>query len=110
MAQPVPELSVQELKDMMDRGARPFLLDVRRPDEYAVANLKGKLIPLQELPARLDELEAHKEEPIVVYCRSGARSGQAVAYLQARGFEGAQNLKGGILAWSREIDPSVPTY
>ena len=106
----VPEISVQELKDLMDRGARPFLLDVRREDEYAIANLNGELIPLQELPSRLDELEAHRAEPVVVYCRSGARSAQAVAFLQSEGFQNVKNLKGGLLAWSRDIDSSMPTY
>ncbi|HET6569321.1 MAG TPA: rhodanese-like domain-containing protein [Rhodothermales bacterium] len=105
-----PEMTVRELKDRIDQGHAPFLLDVRRPEEYDIANLNGKLIPLHELPNRLDEIAEHRSDEFVVYCRSGARSAQAVAFLRAQGFMGARNLKGGVLAWSREIDPSMPTY
>jgi len=105
-----PEITVQEYKSRLDKGDKPFVLDVRRPDEYDIANLNGKLIPLQELPERLEELEPYKDQEIVVYCRSGARSGQAVEFLRSQGFTKARNLKGGILAWSKEIDPNVPTY
>jgi len=106
----VPEITVRELKDLQDAGQCPFILDVRRPDEYEIANLNGTLIPLHELPQRLDELEPYKDDLIVVHCRSGARSAQAVQYMQAFGFEHAKNLKGGVLAWSKEIDPTMPTY
>lgn len=106
----VPEITVQELKSRLDKGERPFILDVRRPEEYEIANLSGKLIPLQELPERLDEVEPYKDQEIVVHCRSGARSAQAVEYLRSQGFKKARNLKGGVLAWSKEIDPSMPTY
>lgn len=106
----VPEITVQELKALMDSGETLFILDVREPHEYDIANLNGILIPLQQLPHRLDEIEDHREEQVVVYCRSGARSAQAVQYLQAMGFDQAVNLKGGVLAWSKEIDPSMPTY
>ena len=109
-APPVPEITVQELKEMQDAGDEPFVLDVREEHEYAVANLGGSLIPLQQLPQRLDELDDQKENLVVVHCRSGGRSAQAVQYLQSMGFSNVHNLKGGILAWSREIDPSVPTY
>ncbi len=106
----VPEITVQELQAMMEAGETPFILDVREENEFDVANLNGTLIPLQQLPTRLDELEAHRDELVVVHCRSGARSAQAVQYLRAFGFEKARNLKGGVLAWSREIDPTMPTY
>ena len=106
----VPEITVQELKTLMDDGATPFILDVREEREYEVANLNGTLIPLNQLPHRLEELEDHKDELIVVHCRSGARSAQAVRYMQSMGFDKAKNLKGGVLAWSRDIDPSMPTY
>ena len=106
----VPEITVQELKAMMDEDRTPFILDVREEREYAVANLDGTLIPLQQLPHRLDELEEHKDALVVVHCRSGGRSAQAVQFMRARGFEQAKNLRGGVLAWSREIDPSMPTY
>lgn len=103
-------MTVRELHDLLQSGESVFLLDVRQPHEYQIAHLDGHLIPLGELPARLDELAPHRDEQIVVYCRSGARSGQAVQFLRAHGYAGAVNLDGGILAWSREIDPSMPTY
>ncbi len=106
----VPEMTVYELSDLVEAGETPFLLDVRRPEEYKTANLGGMLIPLHELPHRLDELEPFKEQLIVVYCRSGVRSAQAVQYMLAFGFEQARNLQGGVLAWSRDIDPTMPTY
>ncbi|MDX1530443.1 MAG: molybdopterin-synthase adenylyltransferase MoeB [Rhodothermales bacterium] len=106
----VPEVTVEELKDRIDRGEAPFLLDVRKPSEYAIANLGGTLIPVDELPDRLDELEAHRDEHFVVHCRSGARSAKAVKLLREAGFRDPVNLKGGILAWSDAIDPSLPKY
>ncbi len=106
----VPEITVRELKDRLDRGERPFILDVRKPDEFGIANLDGTLIPLDELPNRLDEIEEHREEGFVVHCRSGGRSAKAVQILHDAGFKGAVNLKGGVLAWSDEIDPSMPKY
>lgn len=106
----VPEITVHELNDQIKRDETPYILDVRQPEEYEIAHLDGRLIPLGELPDRLDEIEAGKDDPIVVHCRSGARSAKAVEYLQSQGYTGAKNLKGGVLAWSREIDPSMPTY
>lgn len=92
---------------MMDSGDKPFLLDVRQVSEHNTGNIGGTLITLNELPARLDELAARKDEKFVVYCRSGGRSGQAVQFLQSNGYTGATNLKGGMLAWQKEIDPSL---
>ena len=109
-AEPVPEIDVRALKARLDRGEAPFLLDVREPHEYAIAHLGAPLIPLGVLAERLGELEAHRDAEIVVYCRSGVRSARAVRLLRERGFTGAVNLRGGILAWSDEIDPTVPTY
>ena len=106
----VPEITVQELKALIDAGETPFILDVRAPHEYEIANLNGTLIPLQELQERLDELEEHRGATVVVHCRSGGRSAQAVQFLRAMGYDQATNLKGGTLAWSKEIDPSMPTY
>jgi adenylyltransferase/sulfurtransferase len=106
----VPGITVQRLKEQRDAGEAPFLLDVRRPTEYEIANLGGMLIPVSELAERLDELAGHRDEEIVVHCRSGARSARAVELLREHGFEHAKNLKGGILAWSKEIDPNVPQY
>ena len=107
----VPEITVRDFHQMREEGNPPFLLDVRGPDEYAIAHLGGALIPLPELPERIGELDPHRGDPmIVVHCRSGARSARAVELLQQHGFENAVNLKGGILAWSDEVDPSVQKY
>ncbi len=101
------EITVQDLKKMMDTGDTPFLLDVRQVSEREAGNIGGTHVVLNELPARIDELAAHKDEKFVVYCRSGGRSGQAVQFLQANGYTGATNLKGGMLAWRSEIDASL---
>lgn len=106
----VPETTVQQLKDARDNGSAPFLLDVRKPHEADIASIDAdQLIPVDELPGRLDELKASKDQPVVIHCRSGARSERATALLRQHGYD-ASNLKGGILAWSKEIDNSVPTY
>ncbi len=105
----VPEISVRELKRKLEAHAPFLLLDVREPNEYEIARIVGaKLIPLGELPARLGEIE--KEREIVIHCHSGVRSAHAVQLLRNAGFEKAFNLTGGIDAWSREIDSSVPRY
>jgi len=101
-------ISVSELKKKIDRGDSFLLLDVREPAEYAAANLNGRLIPLGDLPFRLDELEPFKQSEIVVHCRSGQRSSYAVMILQENGFTNVCNLIGGILAWKADIDPSLP--
>ena len=106
----IPEITVTELKKRLDSGETPFILDVRRKEEHEFVNIGGTLIQLDYLPDHLEELEAHKHDEIIVYCRSGARSGRAVQFLKSKGFEQAINLKGGILAWTAEIDPSLPTY
>lgn len=103
------EISVRELKERLDADAPLILLDVREPHEYELARIEGaRLIPLGEVPLRLEELDRGRE--IVVHCHSGVRSAYAVQLLQNAGFEGALNLAGGIDAWSVEIDPSVPRY
>ncbi|MDT7857153.1 molybdopterin-synthase adenylyltransferase MoeB [Rubrivirga sp. S365] len=104
----VPETTVRDLKTRIDAGDRPFILDVREADEYEGANIGGALIPLGELPDRIDEIREHQNEDVVVHCRSGGRSAKAVEYLRANGFPNAVNLKGGIHAWSDEVDPSLP--
>src|ERR1700736_1398904 len=104
----VPEITPHELKSRLDRGADWLLLDVSEPHEYQICNLKGQLIPLGELPRRVHELDSSRE--IVAHCRSGKRSAEAVDFLRKAGFRKIHNLKGGILAWSDEVDPSVPKY
>ena len=104
----VPEITPIELKSRLDRGDDLFILDVREPHEFQICNLKGHLIPLGELPRRVHELDSSRE--IVAHCRSGKRSAEAVDFLRKAGFRKILNLKGGILAWSDEVDPSVPKY
>jgi len=98
----------RELKARQDRGDDLFILDVREPHEYQICNLKGKLIPLGELTRRVSELDSSRE--MVVHCRSGKRSADAIHFLQTAGFKKLWNLKGGVLAWSDEVDPTMPKY
>jgi sulfur-carrier protein adenylyltransferase/sulfurtransferase len=104
----VPEITAHELKVRLDRGDDIFVLDVREPHEYQICNLNGHLIPLGELARRVHELDSAHE--IVAHCKSGKRSAQAVDFLRQAGFRKIYNLHGGILAWSTEVDPSVPRY
>jgi sulfur-carrier protein adenylyltransferase/sulfurtransferase len=103
------EITVQELKAMQDAGEDFQLIDVREPYEFEIANLGGELIPLSEIAD--DEDRISKDKKVVVHCRSGKRSATAIMELERRfGFDNLYNLKGGILAWSDEIDPSIPKY
>lgn len=104
----IPEISVQELDALRQANADIFILDVRNPDEYAICNLQGVLIPLNELPVRVDELnpEAH----IIVHCHAGGRSRRATEFLMSRGFKKVFNLRGGMTAWANEIDPKMAKY
>ena len=104
----VPEIAPRELKARLDRGDDLFILDVREPHEFQICNLGGHLIPLGELSRRVNELDSSRE--IVAHCRSGKRSAEAVEFLRSAGFRKVLNLKGGILAWSDEVDASVPKY
>jgi len=104
----IPEMQVEELKRRLDKGDDLFVLDVREPHEYQICNLGGYLIPLGDLPKRVNELDSSRE--IVAHCRSGVRSGKAVAFLQQAGFKKIHNLAGGILAWADKVDPKMPKY
>jgi len=104
----VPEITVKELKQKMDDGEPISVLDVREPHEYEVANIGVKLVPLGELPRRLAEFD--QNENFAIHCKTGGRSAKAVKLLQDAGFGNVYNVKGGITAWSEEIDPSVPKY
>ena len=101
-------MTPSELKARLDRGDDLFILDVREPHEYQICNLNGYLIPLGDLPKRVNELDSSRE--IVAHCRSGKRSADAVNFLRQAGFRKIWNLKGGVLAWSDEVDPSMPKY
>jgi len=105
------ELTVTELKELIDRGEKVTLIDVREPYEWNIGNLEPQgatLIPLGQLAGRFGEIDANAD--VVVYCRTGARSGRAADYLRDQGFNRVRNLEGGIRAWSEEIDPSIPKY
>lgn len=107
----VAEISATELKQRLDTGEPLTLVDVREPFEWRIANLGeqgARLIPMGELADRVDELDPDAE--IVFYCRSGARSRTVAKYLATHGFARVMNLKGGIIAWSEEVDPTLPTY
>jgi len=104
----VPEITPRELKARLDRGDDLFILDVREPHEHQICNIGGYLIPLGDLSRRVSELDSSRE--IVAHCRSGKRSAEASEFLRQAGFRKVLNLKGGILAWSDEVDPSVPKY
>jgi sulfur-carrier protein adenylyltransferase/sulfurtransferase len=104
----VPEITPRELKARLDRGDDLFILDVREPHEYQISNLGGYLLPLGDLSRRVNELDSSRE--IVAHCRSGKRSREATEFLRKAGFRKVLNLKGGILAWSDEVDPTVPKY
>jgi molybdopterin/thiamine biosynthesis adenylyltransferase/rhodanese-related sulfurtransferase len=104
----VPQLSVKELKRRMDAGENVFVLDVREPYEYQIANIGGKLIPQNDVPQRLAEIDRDRE--IVVQCRSGARSQRIAEFLVQNGYTKVVNLAGGILAWADEIDPKMQKY
>jgi molybdopterin/thiamine biosynthesis adenylyltransferase/rhodanese-related sulfurtransferase len=104
----VPQLSVTELKHRIDAGEDVFILDVREPYEYQIAQIGGKLIPQNDVPQRLAEIPRDRE--IVVQCRSGARSQRIAEFLMQSGYPKVVNLAGGILAWSDQIDPKVQKY
>lgn len=106
----ITEINVVDLKDRLDSGEKLFILDVREPHEYEAANIGATLIPLGELPDRLDELAAHKDAEFIVHCRSGARSARACQLLLENGFKQPVNMAGGIMAWARFIDPGMQVY
>jgi adenylyltransferase/sulfurtransferase len=103
------DIQPRELAALLKNGERPFLLDVRNPEEWAITRIEGAtLIPLPELAQRYVELPAEQE--IVVYCRSGGRSAQAAQFLRDKGYRKVKNLPGGTLRWSDEVDPAMPKY
>lgn len=103
------EVTVQELKALKDSGADFQLIDVREPHEFDICNLDGELIPQGDIPSSVERIS--KDKQVVIHCRSGARSGNMVQWLEKNhGFTNLYNLKGGVLAWAKEIDTSMPTY
>ena len=107
---PSGSATVEELKARLDQGVRPFILDVRDPNEYQICRIPGSvLIPLAQLPQRLAELPP-KDTELFVHCKMGGRSAKAVKQLQDLGYAGARNVEGGILAWIEKVDPTQPKY
>lgn len=96
------EITVQELREMQDKQEDFQLIDVREPKEYDEANLKAELIPLGKVPDNVDKISRDKK--VVVHCRSGQRSANAIQFLEKQGFNNLYNLKGGILAYQQEIE------
>lgn len=103
------EITVQELQQMFQLNEDFQLIDVREPFEFQICNLSGELIPASEVPFRMNEIQKNKK--VVLYCKNGQRSGQTVLWLeQHAGFTNLYNLRGGIIAWIREIDSTLPEY
>jgi rhodanese-related sulfurtransferase len=112
---PEIEISVQAVSDLLnqsdDENQKCLLIDCREPGEYEHCQIAGsKLIPMNEIPERLSELESHRDETLIVHCHHGGRSLRVVEYLRANGFPTAQNMTGGIDVWSQQIDQEVPRY
>jgi sulfur-carrier protein adenylyltransferase/sulfurtransferase len=104
----IPQITVKELKSRIDAGEDVQLIDVREPYEFQIAQIGGKLIPQNDVPQRLAEIDRNRE--VIVHCRSGARSQRIAEFLVQSGYPRVANLAGGILAWSDEIDPKVQKY
>jgi len=102
------EITVQELKEKIDKGEDFQLIDVREDFEYETSNLGGVLIPLGGVLIEAEKIS--KDKPVVIMCRSGKRSAAAIMQLEQHGFTNLSNLRGGILAWQAEIDPELNVY
>jgi rhodanese-related sulfurtransferase len=111
---PAIEISAVDAADVLQRTPPPaavLLLDCRTPEEHATAKIAGSLLlPMQELPERVSEIAAWKEQPIIVHCHHGMRSLRVAKWLREQGFSLAQSMQGGIDAWSTDVDPTVPRY
>lgn len=105
----VREIHVREVKKLLDRGEDFLLIDVREPNEREITHIGGELIPMREVFHKVDKIPRNKM--VVFYCRSGQRSAWVVEKLQQEyGFDNLYNMAGGLLAWSKEIDPQIPRY
>jgi rhodanese-related sulfurtransferase len=102
------DINVQELREKLESGEKFVFIDVREPWEYEEFNLGGRLMPLQTLITQQWELEDHKNDEIVLYCRSGSRSGMAQSVLAANGFTNVRNLTGGVIAWQGAFGTAKP--
>jgi adenylyltransferase/sulfurtransferase len=104
----IPQITVQELKARIDAGEDVQLIDVREPWEAQIAQIGGKLVPQNDVPNRLGEIDRSRE--VLIHCKSGGRSQRIAEFLQQQGYPKVANVAGGITAWSEQIDPSVPKY
>jgi len=102
------EITVEELKQKIDQNEDFQLIDVREEFEYETSNLNGEHIPLAQIVLEKDKIS--KDKPVVIHCRSGKRSAQAILLLEREGFTNLSNLAGGILAWRDSFDPEMPVY
>jgi adenylyltransferase/sulfurtransferase len=108
---PIPEITPEELKAAMDNGEPLVLLDVREPFEAAISDLPevGQIrIPMKQIPDAMQNIP--RDERVVVYCRSGARSGNVVQFLLSQGWTEVENLNGGVLRWREDVDPTIAAY
>jgi rhodanese-related sulfurtransferase len=110
MQEIIEEITATDLKELLDEDDNTQLIDVRQPDEYSFAKIPGaKLIPLGEILRRMDELDDSRLA--IIQCKMGGRSARAITALRQAGYKGElKNLRGGITAWSNEVDPKVPKY
>lgn len=107
----VDAVTVHEVQQLLQADEDFLLIDCREPEEYELVHLDGaKLIPMRETPNRLGEIESYREKRVVVHCHHGGRSQRVVEWLREKGFNGAQNMTGGIDIWSQEIDSTLPRY
>ena len=105
------EIDVHSVKALLDKDEPFLLVDCREAEEYEFVHLDGAtLIPMGQIPARMGELEGHRQGRIIVHCHHGGRSLHVVQWLRGQGFHQAQNMTGGINAWSVEINPNLPQY
>lgn len=106
------EIRPSDVKRKLDAGEKLHLIDVREPNEFALARIEGgELIPMRQVPGELQALEARADEaPLIVFCHHGVRSLNVVNWLRGQGVEACQSMAGGIDAWSLKIDPTVPRY
>ena len=105
------EVDCRTVKSRIDAGDDFLFLDCRQPDEHAIVHIAAaRLLPMNETPTRLAELEPYKERPIVVHCHHGGRSLQVAAWLRQKGFAQAQSMAGGIDQWAQEIEPGMVRY
>ncbi len=98
------DITVQELNERLKAGTAPRIVDVREIHEYETDHISAENIPMGEVPGRLGDLASHKDQELVICCRSGGRSGNIAAYLRQQGYSNVRNLTGGMLAWAANID------